>query len=325
MRAWQEAAVASLLAVLCAGVKAAGPAQSYPTKPVRIITGATGTFHDIVSRQLGQRLSERWGQPVVVENKPGAGGTIGAGTVVKSNPDGYTLLMSDRTAIAVAPVLHKSLPYDPIADLAPITLAARAPMMLVAHPSVPASNLREFIAYARQQPGGFNMAGAGPGTAAHMTAEHLKVVTGLNLTSVQYKGGGAATLAIVGGEVRAGFANIPNVLPHVTAGKLKAYAVTSKTRFAGAPDVPAAAEAGLPGFESEQWIGMLAPARTRAELIGKLNRDMVEFLRTSEMQAAMRAQGAEPAPGTPAEFALFIKSEMVKLGKVIEVAGIKPE
>ncbi len=278
-----------------------------------------------MTRQLGQRLSERWGQPVVVENKPGAGLTIGTALAARSNPDGYTLLMSDRTAIAVAPVLHKSLPYDPIADLSPITLAARSPMMLVAHPSVPASNLREFIAYARKQPGGLiNMAGAGPGTAAHMTAEQLKVATGLNLTSIQYKGGGAATLAIVSGETKAGFGNIPNVLPHVTAGKLKAYAVTSKTRFSGAPDVPTAAEAGLPGFESEQWIGMLAPARTRAELIGKLNRDMVEFLQAPEMQAAMRAQGAEPAPGTPAEFALFIKSETVKLRKVIEPPASSP-
>lgn len=324
MRKWQRAA-AALVAVCGAGMGLEAPAQNYPAKPVRIITGAAGTFHDIMTRQLGQKLSERWGQPIIVDNKPGAGLTIGTALAVKSSPDGYTLLMSDRTALAVAPSLHKSLPYDPAVDLAPITLAALSPMMLVAHSSVPASNLREFIAYAKQQPGGLNIAAAGPGTAAHMTGEQLKLITGVNVVSVQYKGGGAATLAIVSGETKAGFGTIPNVLPHVSAGRIKAYVVTSRKRFSGAPDIPTASEAGLPGFESEQWLGMLAPARTSSELIGKLNRDMVEFLRAPEMQAIMRAQGAEPAPGTPAEFSAYIKSETVKLKKVIEAAGIRAE
>lgn len=319
------AVVVSVLAACGSGTAIAALPQGYPAKPVRIITGPAGTFHDIVTRQLGQRLSERWGQPIVVENKPGAGLTIGTAIAARSSPDGYTLLMADRTAIAVAPALHKNLPYNPLVDLAPITLAARSPMMLVAHPAVPASNLREFIAYARQQSASLGMAGAGPGTAAHMTAEQLKLAAGLNLPTIQYKGGGAATLAIVSGETKAGFGNIPNVLPHVTAGRLKAYMVASKTRFTGAPNVPTAAEAGLPGFESEQWLGVLAPARTAPDLIEKLNRDMVEILRTAEIQNSLRAQGAEPAPGTPAEFALYIRSEMAKLKQVIDAAGIRPE
>jgi len=325
MRALQKLAIVGLLAACGPGSVVPASAQNYPNKPVRIITARAGTFHDIVTRQLAQRLSERWGQPVIVDNKPGAGLTIGTAVAAKSNPDGYTLLMSDRTALAAAPSLHKSLPYDPAVDLAPITLAARSPLMLVAHPSIPASNLREFIAYAKQQPGGFNIAAAGPGTATHMTGEQLKQITGVNLISVQYKGGGASALAIVSGETKAGFGSVPNVLPQVAAGRIKAYAITSRKRFSGALDIPTASEAGLPGFESEQWIGMLAPARTSSALIGRLNRDMVEFLQTPEMQAALRGQGAEPAPGTPSEFAAYIKSETAKLKKVIEVAGIRAE
>lgn len=325
MRAMQKVSIAILIVTGSFTRAVPASSQDYPSKPVRIITGGAGSFHDIVTRQLGQRLSERWGQPVVVENQPGAGLTIGSDRAAKSLPNGYTLLMADRTCLAAAPSLYKSLSYDPVKDFSPITLVAIAPMMLVAHPSVPAANLREFMDYAKRQPAGINLASAGPGTAVHMTSELLKHVSGINLVSVQYKGGGASALAIVSGEVTAGFGSVPNVLPHVTTGKLKAYAITGRNRFAGAPDVPTAAEAGLPGFESQQWLGMLAPARTPTALIGKLNHDMVEFLQTPAMQAAFRAQGAEPAPGTPAEFAVFIKSETVKLKKVIELAGIRAE
>ncbi len=325
MRAKSLTAFAILVgAGLIAGVQPAC-SRDYPIKPVRIVTGGAGTFHDIATRQLGQRLSERWGQPIVVENRPGAGLTIGAGIVVRSASDGYTLLMADRTCMAAAPSLYKKLPYDPIKDLSPITLVATAPFLLVAHPSVPASNLREFIDHVRRHTAAFNYASAGPGTAIHMTSELFRHLTGLNMVSVNYKGGGAATLAMVSGEVNAGFGSVPNVLPHVSAGKLRAYVITSGNRFAGAPNIPTAAEAGLPGLESQQWLGILAPARTPQALIGKLNRDMLEFLHTSEMRIAFHAHGAEPAPGTPAEFAAFIRSETVKLKKVIEIAGIRAE
>lgn len=318
----------SLAILMGAGfIACAQPAssQDYPIKPVRIITAGAGTFHDTVTRQLGKRLTERWHQPVVVENQPGAGLTIGTDRAAKSPPTGYTLLMADRTCLAAAPSLFKSLPYDPVKDFSPITLVATAPLMLVAHPSIPAANLREFIEYAKRQTGGINFASAGPGTAAHMTGEQFKQISGLNIVSVQYKGGGASTLALMSGETKAGFGSVPNVLPHVMSGKLKAYAITGRARFTGAPEIPTAEEAGMPGFESQQWLGMLAPARTPALLIGKLNRDIVEFLRTPEMQSAIRAQGAEPTPGSPAEFAAFIKSETVKLKKVIELAGIRAE
>jgi tripartite-type tricarboxylate transporter receptor subunit TctC len=320
----KEAAAVSLIAAILLAA-ASALAQNYPAKPVRIVTGGAGTFHDIVTRQLGQRLSERWGQPVVVENQPAAALTIGTGIAARAAPDGYTLLMSDRSALAVAPNLYKSLPYDPVKDFSPITLAALAPTMLVAHPSVPAATLAEFLAYAKQQQGGIHFASAGPGTNNHIAIELLKHATSVNVVAIHYKGGGASTLAILSGEVKAGFGNVPNVLPHVKAGKLKAYVVTGRQRFPGAPDIPTAAEAGLPGFELEFWIGMLAPARTPPALVARLNRDIGEILRTSEMRTTLLAQGAGAAPGTSDEFAAFINSESAKMKRLIELTGMRAD
>lgn len=315
------------IVVIAAAAAAPAPAlaQDYPAKPVRIITGGAGTFHDVVTRQLGKQLSERWGQPIVVDNRPGAGMTIAASIVARAAADGYTLLMADRTCIAAAPSLYKKLAYAPTEDLSPITLVAKAPLMLVAHPSVPASDLRDFIDHVRNSAGAFNYASAGTGTAIHMTGELFRQLTGLNMLAVNYKGGGAATLAVMSGEVKAGFGSIPNVLPHVKAGKLKAYVVTSANRFAGAPEIPTGQEQGLRSLESEQWLGLLAPAHTPPAIIAKLNRDAVALLRTAEIRAAFRALGAEPSPGTPAEFRAFILDETLKLKKVIEFAGLRAE
>jgi tripartite-type tricarboxylate transporter receptor subunit TctC len=299
------------------------PAQGYPARPVHIVTGGVGTFHDIVTRQLAQRLSERWGQPVVVENQPAAALTIGTGIAARAAPDGYTLVMSDRSALAVAPYLYKSLPYDAVKDLSPITLVAVAPTMLVANPSVPAETLSEFLAYAKAQPLGVQFATAGPGTNNHIAMELLKHATGINAEAIHYKGGGASSLAILNGEVPVGFALVPSVLPQVRAGRLKAYAVSGRKRFPGAPDVPTAAEAGFPGFELEFWIGLLAPAGTPPAIVAKLNRDVGEVLQTREMQATLLAQGAEPAHGTADEFAAFMRSESAKMKRLIEVTGMR--
>jgi tripartite-type tricarboxylate transporter receptor subunit TctC len=325
MRALRRMTFATLIAAGAVAAAVPASAQDYPKKPVRIITGGAGTFHDIVTRRLGQRLSEKWGQAVVVDNQPAAALTIGTGIAARAVPDGYTLLMSDRSALAVAPNLNKNLPYDPVKDFSPITLVARAPSVLVAHRSVPAATLREFLEYAKRYSGQIDFSTGGVGTASHIANEMFKHVSGINLVNVHYKGGGPATLAIVSGEVKAGFGLVANVLPHVRAGKMKAYAVTSKNRFAGAPDIPTAEEAGLPGIETEFWIGMLAPARTPTALVGRLNREMVEILQTPAMQDALLAQGAAATSGTPEEFAAFIKSETVKMKKVIEVAGIRAD
>jgi tripartite-type tricarboxylate transporter receptor subunit TctC len=325
MRVWESVTTASLIAAVA--VTSAGPvaAQNYPTKPVRIITGNSASLADIIARQLARRLSEGWGQPVVVENRAGAGLTIGTAAAAKSPSDGYTLLMADRTSIAVAPSLYQNLAYDPIRDLAPITLVATTPLLLIAHPSVPAANLQEFIVYVKQLPQGLAHGDGGPGTVNHLAGELMKQLTGADLLPVHYRGTGAAMMGILAGEVNAGFSLPPIALPHLKAGKVKAYVVTSKKRLAGAPDVPTVAEAGLPELESEYWIGMLVPANTPPAIVDKLNRDIVEILRTPAMQTMLLDQGAVPGAGTPQEFAAFIHSETLKWGKVIRTAGLKPE
>ena len=298
--------------------------QSYPTKPVRIITGPPGTQADIVMRHIGQRLSERWGQAVVVENRPGSG-LIGAAIVAKSPPDGHTLLLASPSSHAVAPSLYKTLPYDPVRDFTPITQVAIAPNLVLGHPMVPAANLLELIAYARGRPGVLNYAVAGPGSGGHIAGELFKHMTGVNLVSVFYKGGGAAINALVSGEAQVGFQSAFLAVPLVKTGKVRAYAVASRKRFAVAPEIPTAAEAGVPGFESEYWMALFAPARTPQLLIEIINRDVVEVLKSHDMQNALLSRGVDPASGTPAELAAFIRSETAKLKKVIDLAGIKPE
>jgi tripartite-type tricarboxylate transporter receptor subunit TctC len=320
MRISQSVAVVALSIIL--GI-APALAQTYPTRPVRIITGGAGTFHDTVARHLAQRLGERWGQGVIVENQPGAGLTIGSTIAANAPPDGYTLLLADRTSLAAAPSLHKSLRYDPVKDFAPVTLVARAPSLVVVHQSIPAGNLREFIQFAKQQPQPIHFASAGHGTVAHMTGELFKQLSGVDLLPVHYRGGGAAATALLTGEMKFTVLPIPTVLPHVQAGSAKALAVTSPGRFAGAPDIPTGAEAGLPGFEAEQWVGMMVPAKTPSAIVEKLNRDIVDIMRTPSMQQTLQAQGAEVAVGTPAEFAAFIASETARLKKVIDASGMR--
>jgi tripartite-type tricarboxylate transporter receptor subunit TctC len=300
-------------------------AQDYPNKPVRVITAGPGTISDIVMRHIGQQLSERWRQPVVIENRPGAGLTIGTAIAAKARADGYTLLMSDRSAIAVAPSLYRDLPYAPLRDLTPITLAAVNSSLLVAHPSFPPANLQEFIAHAKRYPGTVNMTGGTPGTAGSIATELFRRMAGVDVVLVLYKGGAASIAAIVSGETKVGFNGMPTSLPHVKTGKVKAYASTGRTRFAGTPDIPTMAEAGLPGYYADYWVGMFGPAGLPAPLVAKINRDVVEILQTPAMQAALFAQGAEASPKTPAEFAEFVKSETARMKKVIEFAGVRQE
>ncbi|HEX2824908.1 MAG TPA: tripartite tricarboxylate transporter substrate-binding protein [Burkholderiales bacterium] len=307
------------LAAACAA------AQTYPAKPVRIITGGSGTFHDIVTRQLGQRLTERWGQPVVVENQGAAALTVGTGMAARATPDGYTLVMSDRSALAVAPHLYRSIPYHPVRDFSPITLAALTPTLLVAHPSVPAATLHEFLAFAKAEPREIHFATAGPGTNNHIAMELLKQAAGVNAAPIHYKGGGASTHAIVSGEVKMGFGALPSMLPHVKAGRVKAYAVTGSERFPGVPDIPTAAESGLRGFELEFWIGLLAPARTPPALVARLNHDITEVLRTPAMHTTLLTQGARAAPAAPGEFAAYIATESEKMKRLIDRTGMRAE
>jgi tripartite-type tricarboxylate transporter receptor subunit TctC len=308
-----------LLTALFATVQA----QEYPVKPVRIVTGGAGGFNDIVSRHFASLLSTRWGQPVFVENRSGAGLTIGTAVAAQSAPDGYTLLVSDRTALAAAPTLNKSLPYDPSRDLAPITLVAKTPMILVGHASLPVADMRELIAYMRQQPQAIQFGSAGPATVPHVANEHFKHVLGVDVVSVHYKGSPALMMGLLAGEVRAAFMLVPTVMPHLKSGKVKAYAITSEKRFSGTPDIPTVVELGMPDLESQYWLAMLAPARTSHAIIQKVHRDVVEILNSAATREMLFLQGAEAAPGTPSDLARFIKSETAKWKNVIEFSGMR--
>jgi tripartite-type tricarboxylate transporter receptor subunit TctC len=303
----------------------AAHAQNYPVKPVRIVAGSAGATNDILGRYLAAQLTERWSRQVIVDNRGGAGGTIHADVAAKAAPDGYTLVMAYTANFAISTTLYKKLPYDPVRDFAPITLYADTPLMLLAHPSMPPATLRQFIEFAKKRPGEINYASATPGTVSHLTTELLNQAAGLRLTHVPYKGSGAAMLALVSGEAQFSSLVLPNALPQVKAGKAKAYAVTSKRRFAGAPDIPTAAEAGLPGFEATSWFGVCAPARTPPDLVARLNRDIVEIVRTPGVRKWLLAQGAEPIPSTPEEFGAHIKSEIVRWKKIVERSGARAD
>jgi tripartite-type tricarboxylate transporter receptor subunit TctC len=323
MNRWLAAAVLDVLAgaMLCGAQPIS--AQEYPSRPVRIITGGAGTFHDVTARQLAYRLSERWGQGVVIENQPAAGLTIGSSIAARAAPDGYTLLLADRTSLAVAPHLYKNLRYDPGKDFRPITLVARAPSVLVIHPSVPANNLREFVDYARRQKGSVLYASAGLGTVGHLTGELFRQLTGIDFQIIQYKGGADAAMALLKGEAKFSSVVVSVALAQVESGTMRALAVASQGRFSGMPDVPTAAEAGLPGFESEQWVGMVAPASLPDAIAEKLNHDIVEILRDPAFVEALRKQGGEVAPSSPTGFAAFIKSESARLKALVEAAGTR--
>jgi len=310
--------------IAVAAVLAAVPAaaQEYPAKAVRIITSTPGNFHDIVARHMARLLAERWRQPVVVENRGGAGATLAATATAQAPADGYTLLISDRTGLAVSPTLMRNLAYDPFRDLAPVSLVAAAPMILAAHSSVPAADMRQFVGYLRAS-AQTNLGSAGPATGPHLAGEVLKQVTGANVVNVHYKGTPAAMTGLLGGEVQAGFMLVPVVLPHINAGKVKAYAITGKKRFAGAPGIPTMTELGMAELESELWLALMAPARTPELIIARVNRDVVEILKSAAMRDALLALGAEPMHSTPDELAAYMRSETARWRKVIEVAGIR--
>ena len=297
----------------------------YPTKPVRIIAASTGTSGDLLARYLGQRLAERWGQPVVIENRSGAGAVVAAEIAARAAPDGYTLHLGQHGSFAAAPSLYKKLSYDPLKDFAPLTFYAHVPLIIIAHPSLAPGNMKELIEYARARPGAINYSTGGAGGAAHMGFEMMNHSFGLKFVHVPYKGIGAATTAVMSGEVQLSAVPVPVALPQVKAGKVKAYATTGKNRFAGAPDIPTVAEAGFPGFDAATWFAMFAPARTPPDIVRILNRDMVSIIGSPAVRAWLITQGAEPAPGTPEELTAFLKSDIEKWGKVIRAAGIKAE
>ena len=311
------------------GIALAFPALSqapaaYPNRPVKLVVPfPPGGPLDIVGRAIAQKLSEAWGQAVVVDNRPGAGGNIGADIVAKSPPDGYTILMGALSTHAVNPSLYAKMPYDAVADFAPITLVAVTPNVLVVNASLPVDSAKEFIAYAKANSGKLAFGSGSNGSAGHLAGELFKVDTGAEITHVPYKGGAPATQALLAGDTQFMFDNLANAMPQVKAGKFKALAVTTAQRSKLAPELPTMAEAGLPGFDISTWFGLFAPAGTPKDVIAKWNGEVAKILTSPEMREKLIAQGAEPAPTTPGEFAAFVKNEITKYAKIVKASGAK--
>ena len=301
-------------------------AQSdYPNKPVKLIVGfAPGGSTDIVARLVAQKLGERLGQTVIVENRAGAGGTIGADVAAKAPPDGYTLTLGTTSTHAIAPGAYSKLPYNPVTDFTQISLVAITPYLLVVNPQVPARNLDEFIALAKKEPGKMNYASAGNGTATHLAMEMLKDAAKIDLVHVPYKGNAPADVAILGGEVQAVFGSMPALLQNTKANKVRPLAVGTATRSPALPEVPTVAEQGYPGFEAALWLGIMGPANMPKPVVDRLHREIAAIVATPEFKAAMDANGAEPLGSkSPEEFREMLRGQVDKYAKITKAVGIK--
>jgi len=299
-------------------------AEAYPTRPVRWILGAPpGGALDIVARLMGQWLSERLGQPFVIENRPGAGGNIATEAVVRAQPDGYTLLMVG-TAQAVNATLYERLNFNFLRDIAPVARISREPNVVVVTPSLPAMSVPELIAYTKAHPGKVTMASSGNGTSAHMAGELFKIMTGVDVVNVPYRGGSPALTDLIGGQVHFMFATMSSSIEYIRAGKLRALAVTTPTRSDGLPDVPRMSDF-VPGYESSTWLGVGAPRNTPTPIVEKLNREINAGVADTKLKGRLAEFGSAPFPGSPAEFSRFIADETEKWSKVIRAANIKAE
>jgi tripartite-type tricarboxylate transporter receptor subunit TctC len=302
-------------------------AQPWPQKPVRVIVPfAPGGASDLMPRLVGEKLTAMWGQPVLMENRPGAAGNIGMEAGVKSPPDGYTLLSAPNGNLVVNPHMYSKLAYDVFKDLAPITRIAAVQNVLVVHPDVPASTVKELVALARAKPGTLNFASPGNGSQAHVAVELLKLQLGLDLVHVPYQGVGPAMKDLLGGRINLMVAQVPSALPHVKGGKLRALGVASTAPLAALPDVPTiAAAAPLPGFEAVSWYALMAPAGTPREVVGKIHSDIAKALQMPDVRERLAGMGAEPSGESPAELAARIKAEYERWGEVVRKANIKAD
>ena len=312
-----------VVALLVASIAWAQPKDNYPNRPIRVITGSAGSTSDLSARFVAQKLTERWGQQAVVDNRPGAGGIIGVEIGARAAPDGYTLIVGHVGTHASAQVLHKNLGYDPIRDFEPISNLVNVAVVFVVHPTLPAATLKEFIAYSQAQGGKVNFGSPGAGTSGHLTGELFNLVTKARMTHIPYKGAGFAVTANIAGEVQSSFLSTATAQPHVKAGRLKPLVVVRKTRFSGMPEVPSSVEAGFPDLDSNAWFGLFAPAGTPKHLIARLNKEVADALNTPQVKATLLGQGAEVAPTSPEEFGAYVKSEAVKWARVVKESGYK--
>jgi tripartite-type tricarboxylate transporter receptor subunit TctC len=300
-------------------------AQTYPAKPIRVIIAqAPGSATDVVSRIITNKLQENLGQPIIIDARPGAGGTLGTEIAAKALPDGYALFMANNSTHGSNPALYAKLPYDAVKDFAPIIFAAATPYVLSVHPSLPANNVKQLIALAKSKPGQLNYASAGNGSTHQLSGELLKTMAGIDMVHVPYKGTTPAITALLSGEVSVMFATVTGIQPHVKTGRARALAVTTPKRSNMMPDVPTVAET-LPGFEMLSWFGLLAPANTPPSIVNRVNAEMAKVLALPDVRAALTAQGFEVRGGTPADFGDYIKREIAKITKIAKAANVKAE
>ncbi len=316
--------VCSAVAVFCV-VSGNAAAQAWPSRPIRYIVpfppaGAT----DILARIAADKISGPLGQPVVVENRPGAAGNVGTELVVKAPADGYTILQA-TVAQSISETLYTNLPFSFGRDLAPVALIARVPNVMIVHPSVPANSVQEFIALAKARPGQINFASSGSGTSIHMSAEMFKMLTGVDMVHIPYKGSGPALADLLGGQVSVMFDNLTSSIGHIRSGKLRALAITTATRYPALPDLPTMQEAGVAGYEASAWFGIVAPKATPMEIVNRLNSEVNKMLALPDVKEKLLQQGAIAAPGTPEQFGAFIQDEIAKWAKVVKASGAKVE
>jgi tripartite-type tricarboxylate transporter receptor subunit TctC len=319
MRAYCAAAV-----VACAAFTSAAHAQGYPGKTVRwIVPFPPGGGTDAISRTLAQKLSEAWGQQVIADNRPGSGGTIGLAAAAKLPADGYTIVLGQLANIAIAPALYPKLPYDPVKDFTPVTLALTSPLILVVHPSVPAKNVKDLIALARARPDAITFGSPGNGTTGHLGTEIIKTEGKVKMVHIPYKGAVPAFTGLLGGEVAVYMSSIQPALPMLKAGRVRALGVTSAKRMPTLPDVPTISESGLPGYEVTNWYGVMAPAGVPREILAKLHADLVKVMKAPDVQQRFAAEGGDATPNTPEQFAAFIRDEIAKWAKAVKASGAK--
>jgi tripartite-type tricarboxylate transporter receptor subunit TctC len=324
MRILQSVRRACAAVLAATALVAAAPASAaYPDKPIRIIVPfSPGGATDMLARAVGQKLQESWGQPVIVENRPGAGGNIGAAAGAKAAPDGYTLTLVAMGFMAVNPHVYANLTYDSIKDYAPITQLVSAPLLLVVNPAVPVQNFQEYTRLVKSEPGKFLLGNGGTGTAQHLGGEYLDMVAGMKSVHVPYKGSAPATADLLGGQVQAMLDNMVTLIPHVKAGKLRAIAVTSKERVSILPEVPTVSESGLAGFETGTWYGIVAPAGTPKDIVDRLNREIVRILGLPDVRESFLKQGLQPVGNSPEDFAKYIEAERTKAGRIVKAANV---
>ncbi|HUP94405.1 MAG TPA: tripartite tricarboxylate transporter substrate binding protein [Burkholderiales bacterium] len=315
------------IAAICSGTAAAAdPAAGYPNRPIRIIVAYTpaGTT-DILARALGQKMTENWSQPVIVENRPGANGNIGTEIAARATPDGYTITMGTAATHSINNTLYPKLAWHAQRDFEPISLVAVVPNLLVVTNALPVKSVKELVAYAKSNPGKLTFGSPGIGATAHLSMELLKTLTGTSMVHVPYKGSAGVLADVMAGQIQLAMDNIPVYLPQAKAGKIRALAVSSPKRAPAAPDIPTVAEAGVPGFEALSWFGLLAPAKTPKVIVDKLAAETQRILKLPDVHERIVALGAQPVGGTPQEYAAFIRSEITKWQKVIRDAGVKAE